>query len=483
MFSNPPISRALRSRLRGLTLRTRLIAAILALMAVVLAIIGVVTVVIMHNRLVSQLDDRLVVADNRSRGEHPPLGDLSGGEPPPMAPGQLAATLTNTQNTSTFVQSNDYYGQTLSPEQFQALAAIPVDRQPHSVDIPQLGDYRVVATHLPNGSVIVTGLPLADVEDSVTSLVIVEVTVAAAGLIIAGLAGTAIVRLSLRPLRRVAATARRVTEIPLAQGDVDLTVRVPDVDTDPRSEVGQVGAAINRMLGHVGDALSARHASETRVRQFVADASHELRTPLAAIRGYAELTRRHRDALDPDVAHAMERVESASARMTTLVDDLLLLARLDSGRPLERNPVDLSRLAVDAVSDAHATGPDHRWLLNLPDEAVTVPGDVTRLHQVFANLLANARTHTPPGTTVTAELSIADGWAVYMVTDDGPGIPPALQPEIFERFARGDTSRSRAAGSTGLGLAIVAAVVEAHGGRVAVTSRPGHTAFAVRLPA
>jgi two-component system OmpR family sensor kinase len=168
--------------------------------------------------------------------------------------------------------------------------------------------------------------------------------------------------------------------------------------------------------------------------------------------------------------------------MTALVDDLLLLARLDSGRPLRQEPVDLSRLAVDALSDAHAAGPDQRWLLELPDEAVVVPGDVSRLHQVFANLLANARTHTPAGTTVQVALSTQDDWAIFRVTDDGPGIPPALQPEVFERFARGDTSRSRAAGSTGLGLAIVAAVVEAHGGRVMVTSRPGETSFVVRLP-
>ena len=171
-----------------------------------------------------------------------------------------------------------------------------------------------------------------------------------------GSAGAVIVRLSLRPLRRVAATARRVAELPLDRGEVDLSVRVPDADTDPRTEVGQVGAALNRMLGHVGDALAVRQASETRVRQFVADASHELRTPLAAIRGYAELTRRGRDAVPADVAHALGRVESESARMTTLVDDLLLLARLDSGRPLDRDPVDLSGLVVDAVSDAHAAG-------------------------------------------------------------------------------------------------------------------------------
>jgi two-component system OmpR family sensor kinase len=458
-----------------------LIAAILALMAVVLTVIGVVTVVLMRQRLVGQLDDRLAVADRPNHEDQPPYGPDFNGQAPPMAPGQFYARNPATGDVSRIALPDGYVGE-LNDAQRRALAAVPVDGHPHSTNLPQIGDYRVVAARAPDGDVAVTGLSLADVEDAVTNLVLVEIGVAAAGLLIAGAAGTAIVRLNLRPLRRVAATAGRVAELPLDAGEVDLSVRVPDADTDPRTEVGQVGAALNRMLGHVGDALAARHKSETRVRQFVADASHELRTPLAAIRGYAELTRRDRATMTPDVAHALERVESASARMTTLVDDLLLLARLDSGRPLAREPVDLSRLAVDAMSDAHAAGSDHKWLLNLSERSVTVTGDSARLHQVFANLLANARTHTPAGTTVNAELSTDDDWAVFSVTDDGPGIPPQLQPEVFERFARGDTSRSRAAGSTGLGLAIVAAVVEAHRGRVRVTSRPGFTSFVVRLP-
>jgi two-component system OmpR family sensor kinase len=184
----------------------------------------------------------------------------------------------------------------------------------------------------------------------------------------------------------------------------------------------------------------------------------------------------------PDIAQALRRVESEAARMTTLVDDLLLLARLDSGRPLDREPVDLSALVVDAVSDSRDAGPDHHWALELPQEAVTVPGDSARLHQVVANLLANARTHTPTGSTVTTTLGATNGEAVISIVDNGPGIPPDLLPQIFERFARGDTSRSRAAGSTGLGLAIVSAVVTAHGGRVEVGSRAGHTRFAVHLP-
>jgi two-component system OmpR family sensor kinase len=290
-----------------------------------------------------------------------------------------------------------------------------------------------------------------------------------------------IVRRSLRPLDRVVATARQVSTLPLDRGEVDLGVRVPERDTDTRTEIGQVGSAMNQMLGHVSKALVARQASETRVRQFVADASHELRTPLAAIRGYAELARREENDTE-GVAHALRRVESESARMTTLVDDLLLLARLDSGRPLSQDEVDLTLVVVDAVSDARVAGPTHRWQLDLPEEPVTTIGDPARLHQVLANLLANARTHTPAGTTVWCGLRTESGRSVVTVTDNGPGIPLALQPEIFNRFVRGDSSRSRAAGSTGLGLAIVAAVVAAHHGSVSVESRPGQTTFTVLLP-
>ena len=182
------------------------------------------------------------------------------------------------------------------------------------------------------------------------------------------------------------------------------------------------------------------------------------------------------------VAHAMSRVASETERITRLVEDLLLLARLDSGRPLECEQVDLSRLAVDAVSDAHVAGPDHQWELDLPEEPVVVPGDAARLHQVVTNLLANARIHTAAGTVVTTRLSSGRTHTLLQVIDNGPGIPMALQSEVFERFARGDTSRSRKGGSTGLGLAIVSAVVKAHHGTITVNSKPGHTEFAVRLP-
>jgi two-component system OmpR family sensor kinase len=285
----------------------------------------------------------------------------------------------------------------------------------------------------------------------------------------------------------VAATAQQVSQLPLDRGEVALAVRVPPQDADPSSEVGRVGQALNHMLNNVEEALAARQASETKVRQFVADASHELRNPLAAIRGYAELTRRGREELPTEAAYAMSRVESESERMSHLVDDLLLLARLDSGPDLDIKAVDLSEIMINAVSDARAAGPEHTWSLALPDEPVSALGDRHRLYQVMANLLANARTHTPHGTRVDTGLTVRDGVAVMTVSDNGPGIPDSIREQVFERFTRADTSRVRApggtgGGSTGLGLAIVAAVVEAHHGRVAVTSKPGYTEFTIELP-
>jgi two-component system, OmpR family, sensor kinase len=485
-------------RLTRWTLRARLLAALVALLAAVSVVIGVVSVLSLDSFLLARLDDQLSSAVGRSQdafatpSEHPRTGDGEGDHKPPppslSQPGQAEGTLNVHLTSGTVDESGvlDAAGRThpLSAAQDSMLAALPVDGKPRTFDLSgSLGQYRLRADRVPDGDVIITGLPLRGLRATVYRLTAVVAFVAAAGLLLAALAGTAILRLTLRPLRRVAATASRVSELPLDRGEVALAVRVPATDTDPHTEVGQVGAALNRMLGHISAALKARQASETRVRQFVADASHELRTPLAAIRGYAELARRCPEQVPVDVRRALARVESEAVRMSDLVADMLLLARLDAGRPVEREPVDLSSLVVDGVSDAHAAGPGHRWTLHLPDQPVTLPADRAELHQVVANLLANARTHTPAGTVVSISLATDPGpEAVLSVVDNGPGISPDLLPEVFERFARGDASRSRAAGSTGLGLAIVAGVVEAHHGRVEVTSEPGRTAFTVRLP-
>ncbi|MFI6235383.1 sensor histidine kinase [Micromonospora sp. NPDC050784] len=474
----------------GRSLRTRLVFALLALLALVSVAIGGLTTVALRHFLIDRLDAQLAPATGM-RGDRPGRpafpGNGLGGIPPGLPSGAVVAEIADGRVTSARTLTNSASNAFPDPQavpvgEVAALAGLPVDARPRTVDLGDRGDYRAVARQYWDGRVRVVAVPLSGVQETVWALVAAQAAVAAVGLVIAGAAGALIVRATLRPLNRVAATATRVTELPLDRGEVALAVRVPSADTDPRTEVGQVGAALNRMLGHVADALSARQASETRVRQFVADASHELRTPLAAIRGYAEVARRGRDEVPADVAHALRRVESESTRMTSLVDDLLLLARLDTGRPLAVEPVDLTALVVDAVSDAHVAGPEHRWQLELPEVAIRVPGDAARLHQVVANLLTNARVHTPPGSTVTTTLAVDAASAVLTVADNGPGVPVELQPEVFERFARGDSSRSRAHGSTGLGLAIVAAVVEAHHGTVGVQSRPGRTVFTVRLP-
>ena len=487
-----------------------MIAAVAALLCVLCVVIGVSSILFLQRFLTDRLDADLTNAlhtithpdDHRDGGPEgsppfggggPPLGIgptdcTTGGAgtvqfPPGLPPGSISVRLIAGSPAVGSTLTGYSCTQPLSDDQLAAVDPGTTRNVLYTREVPGLGSYRLLAAVDQRGRTAILGMPFSSVNDTVYTLTWIVAGVSAAGLVIAAVAGAAIVRRSLRPLRRVADTASRVAEMELDRGDVALSVRVPETDTDPRTEVGQVGAALNRMLGHVSNALAARQASEMRVRQFVADASHELRTPLAAIRGYAELTRRSNDEVPPNVAHAIRRVESESARMTVLVNDLLLLARLDSGRPLARDPVDLSRLVLDTVSDAHIAGPGHNWRMDLPPDPVTVTGDQQRLHQVLANLLSNARTHTPPGTTVTTGLVESNGHVVLTVTDDGPGIPPALLPDAFERFARADTSRSRNAGSTGLGLAIVSAVVTAHQGTVGVTSEPGHTVFTVTLPA
>ena len=472
------------------TLRRRLIAGILLLLTAISLVIGAVSAVALRGYLIDRLDSQLAAATARFEVV---IGRPGSGQPPTPPDQYLPQAGLPPATIGAFVRGGQVQAAVLGDrletsaitieQVLLLLNNVPANGEPVTLDLGgSFGDYRVVGTTDGEGGGVIIGLPMRDVYSTVWQLVLVIAIVAAAGLAAAFFAGTAIVRLALRPLDRVAATASHVAELPLERGEVALAVRVLDDDADPRTEVGQVGAAINRMLGHVASALSAREASERKVRTFVADASHELRTPLASIRGYAELTRRGGHRLPRDVVHSLARIESESVRMTSLVEDLLLLARLDDGRSLESLPVDLSALLVDAVSDANAAGPDHEWSLTLPDSPVVVNGDAGRLHQVIANLLANARVHTPAGTRVDVSASLDGEVAEVRVLDDGPGIDPAIASTVFERFARGDSSRSRAAGSTGLGLAIVEAVVTAHGGAVAVTSEAGATVFTVRLP-
>ncbi|WP_204080291.1 sensor histidine kinase [Mycobacterium riyadhense] len=475
------------------SLRLRLLVGqVVVLVIVCVGIIGA-TELALHHHLLAQLDSQLAGTSYRSALMYPERRRdahifFRPGPGPRFldAPGQPAGMVGAVVNKGETVDAGYLTSSgaraALTPTAQAQLEQIAGSRTPVTLNLDGLGRYRVVAAPSRNGGdVIVTGLSMANVDATMFRMLIIFGIVTLVAVVAATTAGIVIIRRALAPLRRVAQTASEVVDLPLDRGEVQLPVRVPEPDANPYTEVGQLGSALNRMLDHIAAALSTRQASETRVRQFVADASHELRTPLAAIRGYTELTQRMGD--DPEaVAHAMSRVASETERITRLVEDLLLLARLDSGRPLEREPVDLSRLAVDAVSDAHVAGPDHQWELDLPAEPVVVPGDAARLHQVVTNLLANARIHTGAGTVVTMRLTTEPAHSVLQVIDNGPGIPKALQSEIFERFARGDTSRSRKGGSTGLGLAIVSAVVKAHNGTITVNSSPGHTEFAVRLP-
>ncbi|WP_377645434.1 ATP-binding protein [Oryzobacter terrae] len=479
------------------TLRAKLLASVLTLLAITMLATGALTLVFTQQYLEKQLAEDLRtslgrVDDRRGNdGRVPPAGFPGAPFRTPGSGDTLVLELTSSGSVavdgsgvavnSVVDESGDFTS--LSAAQIETLTAAAQGSSPVRVDVGEgVGTYLVTSRTLNQGDLLVVGLSTAPVEELTERLVAVVAGGSAIGLALVAVGGTLVIRRSLAPLDRVAATARGVSRLKLDSGDVALAVRVPQDDADERTEVGQVALALNTMLDNVESALQARQESETQVRQFVADASHELRTPLASIRGYAELTRREPDPVPATVTHAIGRVEAEALRMQELVEDLLLLARLDAGRPLEREAVDLSLLAVNAVSDAHAASPQHAWELDLPEEPVEVPGDQARLHQLLANLLANARTHTPPGTKVVTRVRPEGRLVRVSVSDDGPGVPEPLQANVFERFTRGDDARTRAQGSTGLGLSIVAAVGQAHGGRVELASRPGDTTFSVLLP-
>lgn len=374
----------------------------------------------------------------------------------------------------------------LTPRQIAQVLAGPQEADRSTVTIDGLGEYRVGAFQSQN-YVAFVGLSLSEVQSTITQLITTVLLVTAGGLLILGAAIALVIRAGLRPLRAVADTATRVASVPMSEGAVSINERVPDAEADDRTEIGRVGHALNTLLDHVDASLDARQRNEERMRRFVADASHELRTPLASIRGYSELSlralRQGETTVVETTEQSLERIQAQSLRMTRLVEDLLLLARLDEGQELVYGTVDLTRLAMEAVGDAVVAGPDHTWGLDADEAPIVLAGDAARLHQVAANLLANARTHTPAGTTVAVTVLQEGTDAVLRVHDDGPGVDPAVQDELFERFSRADRSRARKTGGTGLGLSIARAIVEAHGGSISVRSTPGDTTFEVRLPA
>ncbi|WP_217634135.1 sensor histidine kinase [Raineyella antarctica] len=492
------------------SLTTKLVGVIVAILAAALLLFGATTVVVMRNNLSQRLDSEVQQAAMRALTYTRPSDhdEFDAGRNPIDAPGQPARAITLVADVTAgtavgFYRSSDGAASALTSGDVQALADAGLLTPPRSyaehptssglVSTPRtvhlsIGEYRVLPVPVPeqNGHayVLVAGLPTTSVEGPVAALALTELLGGLGALVVAGSIATIAVRRSLRPLERISQAATDVAALPLGSGAVDLAgQRVPADLARPGTEVGNVGHALNLMIDNVDDALSARARSEGQLRTFVADASHELRTPLAAVRGYTSMIRLTED-LSPEGRTSLGRVESQADRMTGLVEDLLMLARLDEGRTPTFSNLDLSELAVEAVMDASAAGPDHTFTCHVPEEPMTVRGDGRQLAQVFANLLSNARKHTPAGTRVSTTVRrSADGWVEAVVADNGPGIAPEFLPHLFDRFARADSSRTAKEGSTGLGLAIVQAVVQAHGGTVSCQSRPGRTVFTVRLPA
>ena len=469
------------------TLSRQLVVRVATLVALVAIALGAVSLVAVQRILLNQAQGQLVNALSvQDKGPVPDPDDreaqtaphVRGINIPGLPPGTIVVT-SNTEVRGGRITSGAI--DAISGDLAQTLLRLPTG-QPRQVNLPGYGEY--LAEKVDRGyETDVVAIPLGGVTSVVNKLLALELALAAVAVAATALLSRALIARSLRPLNRLAGAATHVSNLELDRGEVSLAVRVPPKDSNPENEVGRVGHAFNHMLNNVEGALAARQASETRLRQFVADASHELRNPLAAIRGYSELVRRSREELPVDTAYAMGRIEAESGRMSKLVEDMLLLARLDNDPDLDLRPVDVVELVLNAVNDARVAGPDHTWRLALPDETVTARADANRLHQVVVNLLANARTHTPPGTAIETAVVTDGDWAVITVTDNGPGIDPSIKDVVFERFARADASRAHTSeGSTGLGLAIVAAVMDAHQGTATVDSRPGYTRFTLRLP-
>lgn len=501
-------------------LRRQLAASIVLLLIAAVVIIGSVSVSMQRQSLLERLDDQLRIsleisarnlAEARTRGDFSGPGPDEGRSSDSVDPGSAEFTpgdvgpgpqrgsvtlvlLAEEIQVARLVEEDSGEVLELTEEQIGNLtAAGGTEAEPAEVDLGEQGTYRVAEERLDGGdetATVIAGQSLAEVHQTVRDQVLIFTLVALLTIALALLGALALIRLGLRPLDRLARAATRVAETPLSSGTVRLSERLPPSDTRENTEIGQVGTAFNTMLDHVESSLHVRQESEQRLRQFVADASHELRTPLASVSGYAELAARVKEPLPETVERSLQRIESEAARMAVMVEDLLLLARLDAGAPLRRESVALAGVVVDACADAQVLGPNHHWVVELDEEAaeIQVQGDGHRLHQVMTNLLSNARTHTPAGTTVVVRLSTQDldtpdeASAVIQVEDDGPGIPIPLQGRLFDRFVRGDDSRSRSAGSTGLGMSIVQAIVQAHAGRVEVQSTPGRTRFTVMLP-
>ncbi|MFG1872336.1 sensor histidine kinase [Micromonospora arborensis] len=501
-----------KGRVRSVPLRVKLVTSVLALVAVALLVISSLTAYFLRNYLESQVDSQI---RSTAQGLGQLLPKLRSGEVNAMLPSDYVLRLADERR----VYDALYDTISLDPEQLPTFATSrdgfeDLEGEPRTV-ISQDGRtrWRVYYAAQPDGSVLAVGQPLTDVDRAVKQLVWIDLLVGGAVLIMLASVGAAIVRTSLKPLVEIERTAAAI-----AGGD--LTQRVPDPEQGqehPTSELGRLSRALNAMLTQIEAAFTARAASETaarwaesaardaavaaqasesrairseeRMRQFVADASHELRTPLTTIRGFAELYRQGAAREPEQTAGLLRRIEDEAARMGLLVEDLLLLARLDQERPLSLTPVELPVLASDAVQAARVMAPDRRIELEIEPGSgpLVVSADDARLRQVIGNLVTNALTHTPPDAEIRVRLRAEpEGLAVVEVADTGPGLSAEQAERVFERFYRADAARTRRANgntSTGLGLAIVAALVAAHHGSVEVAETPGGGAtFRVRLP-
>ena len=455
--------------------RTTLIVAALAILLGLGMLITASTLV--YHQVDSQLDDALLRQQRHAAGE-----DRGNRAPGITAPGMPIGTIVVLQT-----RRGELYGSIVVEGGYDPVPVVvaselfdvPPDSGKHSLQAPEMGRYRVEVRHS-NEAIVAVALPLSDADHTLTRLtwfaaLLTVLAIAAAW----ALSRAATERLT-APLRRLSQTAGELSELRLDVGEVRFPEPVPASGLHAGHEVTQLTTAFNLMLANVRYALEQRQASETQLRQFVADASHELRNPLAAIRGYAELAQ---CAEGPDRDFALSRIDAESARLTKLVGDLLLLARLDAHTPSQSGPVDMVEVVLNAVGDARAAGPQHHWRLQLPKAPVEVIAEPDQLHQAVVNVLANARTHTPPGTTVVTRIETNQTWGTISITDDGPGIPAEAVPHVFKRFTRADGSRAhRGQASTGLGLAIVAALLDSWGGHATVSSRPGRTEFVLWLP-
>jgi two-component system, OmpR family, sensor histidine kinase TrcS len=481
---------------RPRTLRRQLVLGVSAVVTVVVLVVGVVTTLSFRSYVNTLNDvevDESLDALNHSytryqRGESLHHGDL--------AHVMLGFTGQNQGNVIAVLHNGEVIGSAVfyeddarpaPPDVVAAIKAQPwQDDRLRTATLGSLGSFRVDSQNATAEDRLIVGVSL-DLANKLITRRIISATMLliAAMLVTAGLT-TLVVTYALRPLRRVAATAAEVAGTPLTADDHRITARVQAADTDPDNEVGIVGHTLNRLLDNVDSALAYRAESDRRMRQFITDASHELRTPLSSIQGYSELTRQDSAALPPTTEYALARIESEARRMTSLVDELLLLSRLGEGQDLRTEDVDLGDLVLNAVNDAAVAAPTHHWVKQLPEEPVWVRGDRDRLHQLVSNLLTNGWVHTPPGVTVTTAIArrrprTGASYAELIVTDDGPGIEPDLLPHLFERFVRTRNARSDGSGN-GLGLAIVDSIVKAHQGSVAAESIDGRTTFRVRLP-